>query len=73
MSCLSRHYEYQADNFAVTLGYSQPLQAALIKLHLDNLSYPVNDELYSMWNFSHPTLIERLAAISNADKTDKSE
>ena len=69
-SSLSRHFEYQADKFAVSLGYSKPLEAALIKLHLDNLSFPCNDELYSMYNFSHPTLIERLRAISEAENIE---
>ncbi|KAK3913363.1 CAAX prenyl protease 1-like protein [Frankliniella fusca] len=64
MSSLSRRFEYQADYFATTLGYSEPLGASLIKLHLDNLSFPVNDKWYSLWHFSHPTLIERLRAIA---------
>lgn len=72
MGCLSRHFEYQADYFATTLGYSKELSASLIKLHVDNLSYPFNDKWYSLWHFSHPTLIERLRTIAqyNNKKTN---
>lgn len=68
-SSISRHFEYQADEFAATLGYTKPLGDSLIKLHLDNLSFPVNDKWYSLWHFSHPTLIERLRALTK-HKTD---
>lgn len=71
MNSLTRRFEYQADYFATTLGYSQELGEALIKLHLDNLSFPVSDKWYSAWHYSHPTVIERLRAISEHGKEQK--
>lgn len=73
MGYLSRHFEYQADYFATTLGYSKELGASLIKLHVDNLSFPFNDKWYSFWHFSHPTLIERLRTIATYNKNKKTD
>jgi STE24 endopeptidase len=67
MTVLSRHFEFQADEFAKRLQKAEYLKAALIKLHKDNLSFPVSDWLYSTWHYSHPPLLERLAAL---DKTE---
>lgn len=67
---LSRYHEYEADNFAKSLGHRDNLKTSLIKLNIDNLGFPVYDELYSMFNHSHPTLIQRLKAL---DKPDKNE
>lgn len=67
MTILSRHHEFQADNFAVGLGKARPLRSALIKLSRDNLSFPVYDWLYSRWHYSHPPLLERLAALDKKD------
>uniref|UniRef100_A0A1I8JDT9 Ste24 endopeptidase n=1 Tax=Macrostomum lignano TaxID=282301 RepID=A0A1I8JDT9_9PLAT len=55
MICLTRLFEFQADRFSVRLGFGQQLKTALIKLHTDNLSYPLFDPLYSAFNHSHPT------------------
>lgn len=63
INVVTRHYEYQADKFAVNLGKGEDLKSALIKLQNKNLQSPHNDWLYSMWNHSHPTLVERLKAI----------
>jgi STE24 endopeptidase len=41
----------------------------LIKLHIDNLSSPHNDRLYSLYHHSHPTLPERLVAMDEYAKT----
>jgi STE24 endopeptidase len=35
----------------------------LIKLTKDNLSFPVNDWLYSWLTHSHPPVVERIRAI----------
>jgi len=67
MTVLSRHFEFQADAFARRLGRAADLRSALIKLNRDNLGFPLSDWLYSMWHFSHPPLLERLAAL---DKTE---
>ncbi|XP_031788167.1 CAAX prenyl protease 1 homolog [Nasonia vitripennis] len=59
----SRRFEFQADRYAASLGHGEPLQRALVKLHKDNLGYPLFDKLYSNWHHSHPPLLERLDAI----------
>ncbi|KAH8284536.1 hypothetical protein KR018_003343 [Drosophila ironensis] len=63
MTILSRRFEYQADEFAFQLGFSEQLGRALIKLNVDNLGFPVYDWLYSTWNHSHPTLLQRLSRL----------
>jgi len=64
---LSRSFEYQADAYAKRRGHAEKLKTALIKLNIDNLGFPIHDDLYSTFNHSHPTLIQRLRAL---DKTD---
>lgn len=63
MSVLSRHFEFQADEFAANLGKSKDLKTALVKLNNDNLGFPIYDWLYSAWNHSHPPLLERIDAL----------
>lgn len=68
MTVLSRRFEYQADEFAVKLGYAYDLGKALIKLHVDNLGFPVYDWMYSTWYHSHPTLLQRLNRLHKKEK-----
>jgi len=63
MSVLSRHFEFQADEFAANLGKAEDLKSALVKLNNDNLGFPVYDWLYSAWHHSHPPLLERIDAL----------
>lgn len=65
---LGRRFEYQADEFAAKRGYSEELKSALLKLQVDNLKCPVYDELYSKFNHSHPTVIQRIKALSKKDQ-----
>ena len=51
MSVLSRHFEFQADEFAANLGKARDLHGALVKLNNDNLSFPIYDWLYSVKYF----------------------
>lgn len=51
------------------LDKKDALASALIKLHIDNLSSPHNDRLYSLYHHSHPTLPERLVAMDEYEKT----
>jgi len=67
MTVLSRRYEFQADAFAASLGKSDDLRTALIKLNNDNLSFPIYDSLYSAWNHSHPPILERLDALKKKE------
>ncbi|KAI9296303.1 CAAX prenyl protease 1 [Neoconidiobolus thromboides FSU 785] len=64
---VSRTFEFQADKFACDLGYTEKLRSGLIKLQLNNLGDMNPDPLYSAYNFSHPPLVERLAAMDSAD------
>ncbi|KAI0804709.1 metalloendopeptidase [Irpex lacteus] len=73
MNAASRHYEYQADNFACLLqeqlkaeemsDMGDRLGRALVQLHVKNLSTVWVDWLYSAYHHSHPTLTERLKAL----------
>ena len=63
MNILSRKYEFQADEFAVNLGYSTELARSLIKLQIQNLSTMDADWMYASYHFSHPILSERLGAL----------
>ncbi|XP_062615382.1 CAAX prenyl protease 1 homolog isoform X2 [Saccostrea cucullata] len=67
MIIYSRHCEFQADFFAKSLRHAKELKSALIKLNKDNLGFPVTDWLYSMFNFSHPPLLERMKALEKTD------
>ncbi|KAL9969581.1 hypothetical protein ACROYT_G021811 [Oculina patagonica] len=67
MTVLSRKFEFQADDFAKSLGFASYLRSSLIKLHKDNLGFPVADKLYSAYHYSHPPLIERLRALGTKE------
>ncbi|GMT30365.1 hypothetical protein PFISCL1PPCAC_21662, partial [Pristionchus fissidentatus] len=60
---MTRKMEFEADQYAAELGYSDKLTSALIKLGKDNLSVPVNDKLFSLCRHTHPPVPERLAAL----------
>lgn len=62
-----RKNEFQADAFAVELGYSGTLQTGLVKLQIENLSNMNPDPWYSAYHYSHPPLAERLDAIQNEE------
>ena len=65
---VSRTFEYQADRFAVDLGYAEDLKGALCVLDKKNKGPPNNDRWYSAYHHSHPVLVERLVAIDDAAK-----
>lgn len=57
----SRKQEYQADAFGADVcGSPEPLINGLIKLNSENLSELIPPKLYVFWNYSHPTLVERI-------------
>ena len=65
---LSRRYEYQADAFAKAVcGGSGDLVASLRKLHAKNLGNLTPHRIYSAFHYSHPTLLEREAALNQKD------
>lgn len=60
-----RRYEYQADAFAArVMNEAQSLIGALRKLNEKNLSNLTPHPLYSGFYYSHPTLLEREAALA---------
>lgn len=61
---MSRRDEFQADAFAKKIcGSGEPLCTALIKLNKENLSEIQVPKIYSVFNYSHPPLLERMAAL----------
>jgi len=63
MNVLSRRFEFEADAFAVSLGYAEELSKSLIKLQVQNLATMDADWLYSCYHYTHPILTERLRAL----------
>ncbi len=57
---MSRRHEYHADKFAAVQYASEPLQEALKKLSVDNLSNLRPHPLHVFVNYSHPPLLKRL-------------
>ncbi|KAK0545741.1 zinc metalloprotease [Tilletia horrida] len=55
--------ESERDDPECLTPYAKLLGQALIRLHVENLSTIYYDSLYSAWNHSHPTLLERLNAL----------
>jgi STE24 endopeptidase len=64
----TRVMEYQADRFAVNLGYGQTLKEGLLKMVEKNKKEMNPDWLYATYNYSHPEITERVAGIDAAVK-----
>lgn len=64
----SRKHEYEADAFAKAAmnGDPEPLVSSLRKMYEKNLSNLTPHPIYSGFHYSHPTLLEREAALKNA-------
>lgn len=66
-SRVSRRHEYEADRYSVRIARAPgALKSALVRLNGENLSNLHPHPWYSAWHYSHPTLVERLAAIDRA-------
>ncbi|MCU7845025.1 MAG: M48 family metallopeptidase [Candidatus Thiodiazotropha sp. (ex Monitilora ramsayi)] len=63
-SFLSRRFEFQADDYAVTHTGGEFLTQALVKLYRDNASTLTPDPLYSLFHDSHPPASVRIAHIN---------
>ena len=64
LNFLSRRDEFQADAFAKNIcGTGEPLCTALIKLNKENLSEIQVPKIYSVFNYNHPPLLERISAL----------
>lgn len=62
---ISRHFEFQADNYATTISNGCYLINALVKLYRDNASTLSSDPLYSLFYSSHPPAIERVTHLQS--------
>jgi STE24 endopeptidase len=60
-SALSRKYEKEADDVAVSLmGTPEPLRDTLLRLSADNLANLVPHPIYAWFNYSHPPPVDRV-------------
>jgi len=69
MSIFSRKNEFEADAYARQTYAAAPLMDALKKLSVDNLSNLYPHPLYVFFHYSHPPLLERLAALERPANT----
>ncbi len=65
MNIFSRRNEFEADAYAAQTYNGSALQLALKKLSVNNLSNLLPHRLFVFFNYSHPPLLKRLAAIDN--------
>jgi STE24 endopeptidase len=56
----TRHNEYQADTFAKETYEVAPMRSALKKISTDSLANLSPHPLYVAFNYTHPTLLQRL-------------
>ncbi|MGN0729422.1 M48 family metallopeptidase [Treponema sp.] len=67
----SRRDEFQADSYSRKLcGSGQPLVSALIKLNKKNLSELEPPKIYSLFNYSHPPLMERINSLERQENAE---
>jgi STE24 endopeptidase len=64
---ISRKHEYEADRFAIGLSQPGALQEALKKLSVKNLANLTPHPWYVFIHYSHPTLLQRLEALSEVE------
>jgi len=70
----TRCMEYQADRFGVNLGYGKALKEGLLVLVAENKKEMNPDWLYATYNYSHPSIVERVAGIEDAiQKAEKKD
>ena len=67
MSMMSRKNEYQADAFAAQFGLADDLISALKKLSVKSLSNLQPHPAYVFVHYSHPTLLQRMKALSASE------
>jgi STE24 endopeptidase len=61
---LSRKYEFEADAFArQAMNGPEPMASVLMKLSRDHLSNPTPHPFYVFLHYSHPPVLQRLAAL----------
>jgi len=62
-NALSRHNEYQADNFAKDKYEADSLVSALKKLSKNNLSNLTPHPVYVSFHYSHPPILQRIRSL----------
>jgi STE24 endopeptidase len=65
MNLFSRKNEYEADNYAKTTYSAEPLITSLKKLSVNHLSNLQPHPAYVFFNYSHPTLLQRIRAMGS--------
>lgn len=65
MNVFSRKNEYEADRYAAETYAAAPLRRALIRLHGETLSNLTPHPWYVFVHYSHPPLVQRLAALGD--------
>ena len=72
-SILSRRHEYQSDQFAARLGLTEPFISGLKKIEAKALSNLTPHPLVVFWNYSHPTLLQRIKSLGpeRSEESDK--
>ncbi|MCB9233542.1 MAG: M48 family metallopeptidase [Bacteroidia bacterium] len=68
MNAFSRKNEYEADAYATDTYDGKVMLQALVRIHTDNLSNLNPHPWYVFWHYSHPTLLQRMAAIESRMK-----
>lgn len=63
-----RRNEFQADHFAFSNGHGDQLIGALVKIFKENKANLNPDWMYSLFNHTHPTLLQRVNAIKSYQK-----
>ena len=71
ISAISRHNEYEADEFGSNLSSKEDLVNALLKLANENKSFPLSHPLYIFFHYSHPPLVERLKELGYDVNSDE--
>ena len=66
MAYLSRRDEFEADAYAASHASAQDMAHALLKVHKDNANTLTPDSVYVRFYYSHPTVAERIARLSDA-------
>jgi len=64
---LSRKFEYQADRYATSQGFGKQLISGLKKLSATSLSNLMPHPLYVFFQYSHPTLYQRMTRIAQEE------
>jgi STE24 endopeptidase len=72
MNVVSRKHEYEADAFAAdTVGSAEPLVNGLKTLSVSNLGNLTPDNLTVILNYSHPPILQRIAALRGQETAEQ--